>query len=482
MQNQHQDKDHTHNVLDTDKVGSLLFKLATPAFFGMFVQTMYNVVNTIFIGHIKDGANAIAGLSITFPVQMLMMGIAMMVGMGGTSLISRFIGARETAKAERALGNGIASIIILSLVITVAILPNINGFLRLIGASDAVLPYASKYLVIIVYGTAFNLVGMALLNFIRAEGNARVPMIGNIMGALINIILDWIFILVLDMGVTGAAMGTVIAQTITLVYLIYYYLSKNSYLKFHASNLRPDMKILKPMFTIGISSFVQTVAGSISALLVIREVVIYGGDIYLSAFGIIQRVMMFATMPAMVIGQGAQPILGFNYGARRFTLAIRTFKIAATWSTILSFAAFALLIFIPEEIVKIFSTDPALVEAGAHASRLVFWSMPIMGFVMVGTTSFMSIGKAVQAFITALARPVLFLVPAIIILPRLLGLEGVFLSFPAADALTLVLTVLLLIPIFKELRRAAATEKQLKPVAVPAKGSAHPLPDSHNTN
>jgi putative MATE family efflux protein len=357
--------------------------------------------------------------------------------------------------------------------VTAIILPNVNGFLRLIGASDEVLPYARPYLLIITSATLFNLLGMALLNFIRAEGNARVPMIANIAGAVINFVLDWIFILNLDMGVVGAALGTVIAQTIVLIYLCYFYISKNSYLKFHMRNLRLDKTILKPMFTIGVSSFVQTTAGSASAMFLMNTVISYGGDIYLSAFGIIQRVMMFATMPAMVIGQGTQPILGFNYGARRFSLATKAFKTAAIFSTIFSAAAFCLLYSVPGAIASVFTSDAALIDAVAYASRLVFWSMPIMGFVMLGTNSFMSLGKALQAFITAIARPALFLIPSVLILPRLLGLEGVFLSFPTSDALTLLLTILLLIPIFKEFRRMTAVEKLGSPIAVPVADAPH---------
>jgi Na+-driven multidrug efflux pump len=272
------------------------------------------------------------------------------------------------------------------------------------------------------------------------------------------------------MGVTGAALGTVIAQIVVLIYLSNYYLSRSSYLKFHRSNLRLDVNILKPMFSIGASSFVQTVAGSMSAMFLLREVVTYGGDIYLSAFGIIQRVMMFATMPAMVIGQGVQPILGFNYGARRFTQALKALKIATIASSLLSLASFAVLYTITGPIIKIFNTDPALVEAGIRASRLVFWSMPIMGLVMVGSTSFMSIGKAVQAFITAVARPVLFLIPAVVVLPRLLGLNGVFLSFPASDAMTLVLTAILIIPVINQFRKAATAEKGKPTDSLPSRG------------
>jgi putative MATE family efflux protein len=461
------------NVLDTDRIGWLLVKLATPAFFGMFVQTLYNVVNTIFIGHFV-GPLAIAGLSIVFPVQMLCMGIGMMVGLGGTSLISRYLGSGDIPRAERTLGNGITCSIILSLLLTAIILPNVNFWLRLIGASDEVLPFAREYLIIIFSGTVFNVVGMALLNFVRGEGNARVGMIANMIGAILNIILDSILIILLHMGVKGAALGTVIAQIVTLIYLASYYLTGSSYLKIRKSNLPLDFKILKSMFSIGTSSFIQTIGSSISAMFLIRMVVTYGGDIALSAFGILQRVMMFAMMPAMVIGQGVQPILGFNYGARRYSLALKALTIAYIASTILSILGFVVLYFIPEPIIKIFSTDPQLVATGTFAAKLIFLSMPLMGFVMVGTTSFQSIGKAVQAFITAIARPVVFLIPAVMILPRFLQLKGVFLSFPASDALTFVLTIILITPIIREFRRAAATEKQGKTIPIEAKPILEP--------
>jgi putative MATE family efflux protein len=454
----------TRNVLDTEHVGHLLVKLATPAFFGMFVQTLYNVVNKIFIGHAQDafgnpiGMKAIAGLSIVFPVQMLFMGVGMMVGMGGTSLISRFIGSREKEKAERTLGNGITCIVVLGIAITAIILPNIDNFLRLIGASEDVLPYAREYLRIIVTATVFNLIGMALLNFVRAEGNARVGMVANFIGAGLNIVLDTIFILWLKMGVTGAALGTVIAQITVLVFLSTYYLTGSSYLKFRRSNLRLDRAILKGMFSIGASSFVQTVAGSLSSMFLITQVVTHGGDIYLAAFGIIQPVMMFATMPAMVTGQGVQPILGFNYGAKRYGLALKALKIATMVSTAVSLLGFAVLYTIPGPIIKIFNADPALVAAGIKASHLIFLSMPLMGLVMVGATSFMSIGKAKQAFILALARPVLFLIPAVLVLPRLFGIEGVFVSFPTSDFFTLLLTTALVIPVIRQFRKAAAEQ------------------------
>jgi putative MATE family efflux protein len=451
-------QNENRSVLDTDKIGRLLVTLSLPVFLGMFVQTLYNVVNTIFMGHFV-GPLAIAGLSIVFPLQMMCWGISMMVGFGASSLMSRYLGSGEPKRAEHVLGNAVVINIVFSLALTAVILYNLEFWLRLIGASDEVLPFARDYAVIVIGGTVFNVFGNTLLNLIRAEGNARVGMTGMIIGAVLNIILDSIFIVWLGWGARGAAMGTVIAQIVAMIYLLSYYFTGSSYLKIRAAYLKLDFGILKQMLTIGIASFIQSVATSLSALFVIRLVVIYGGDVALSAFGIIQRVMMFALMPAIVLGQGMQPILGFNFGARRLHLAIRSLTMAHIAATSLSFVAFFVLFFLPRPIISIFTTDASVVESATYAARHIFVALPIIGMAMVGSSSFQSLGKATQAFITALARPVGFLIPAALLLPRFLQLDGVWYAFPVADSLTFLLTVILTIPVIREFRRAAATGK-----------------------
>jgi putative MATE family efflux protein len=450
-----------NSVLDSDRIGRLLVKMAMPSFIGMFVQTTYNVVNTIFIGHFV-GTEAIAGLSIVFPLQMLAMGLGMMVGIGGLSVISRSIGAGDNARAERALGNCFTVSITLSILVMIIILPFADFWLRLIGASDEVLPYAHTYLTIIISGTIFNALAMAMMNLVRAEGNTRVGMSAMILGALLNITLDSIFIVWLGMGVKGAALGTIISQTTSMVYLLAYYLTGRSYLKVHTSNFNPDFKILKSMFAIGSASFIQTVGTSISSMILIHGVVRYGGDIALSAFGIIQRIMMFSNMPALVTGQGLQPILGYNYGAKRFRLALKGIYLAYGASTILSTAAFILVYLFPGVIIRIFSSDPQLIDTGIYAARLAFLALPLMGLVMVSQMIFQALGRAVQAFITAIARPVLFLIPAVLLLSHVWKLDGVFLSLPTADVLTFILAITLLSPIIKEFRKAAAQEQKDK--------------------
>jgi putative MATE family efflux protein len=451
------------SVLDTDRIGWLLVKMATPAFIGMFVQTTYNVANTIFIGHFV-GTEAIAGLSIVFPLQMMAMGLGMMVGVGGLSVISRSIGAGDNARSERALGNCFTLAIALSILVMIIILPLADFWLRLIGASDEVLPYAHTYLTIIISGTIFNTLAMALFSLVRAEGNTRVGMTAMVLGALLNIVLDSILIIWLKMGVKGAALGTVISQTTSLLYLLSYYLTGSSYLKVRVRNFVPDSKILKSMLAIGSASFMQTIGSSISAMILLHGVVRYGGDIALSAFGIIQRIAMFSSIPALVTGQGMQPILGFNYGARRYRLALKSIYLAYGASTVLSVTVFILVYSFPGSIIRIFSNDPRLIETGIYAARLVFLTLPLMGLMMVGQMIYQAIGKAVQAFITAMARPILFLIPAVLLLPRFWKLDGVFLSLPASDLLTFFLVIVLLTPVINEFRKAAAQEPKDRPL------------------
>jgi len=440
------------NVLDDDRIGRLLLKLSLPTFLGFFVMTLYNVVDTIFIGHYV-GPLGIAGLSIVFPLQMLSIGIGEMTGMGGASLISRSIGAGDVPKAERTLGNALTANIVLSVALMVACLAMPDFWLRLMGSSETILPYARDYMTIIVIGMLFMTFSMAMNNLIRAEGNARTPMIGMIIGAVVNIILDAIFIIPLGMGIQGAALATVIAQLISVFYFMWYYFSGKSFLKIYLRNMAIQWDLLKEILAIGVASFSRMVATSISAIFVNRMLVLYGGDLAISAFGIIHRIMMFAIMPGIVIGGGLQPILGFNYGAKRYDRAIRAIIIAMGAAFACGLVVFGIVYFDPEPFVRIFTNDAELIALSSYAAKRIFLALYMIGLMMVGSLVFQSIGKVVQSFITSIARPILFLIPLVFILPEFLGLDGVWLAFPISDGFTLLLTLLLLIPQIRELRR-----------------------------
>jgi putative MATE family efflux protein len=456
-----QERKELNGVLNTDKIGRLMVKLSLPVFMGIFVQTLYNIINTIFVGQ-YTGSLGIAGLSIVFPIQMFGVGLGTLAGIGGMSLISRLLGGQDKERAEKVLGNGISLSVILGAVVVIGILPFTEFWLKLIGASEAVMPYARDYLSIITVGMVFQIVGMSLLNYARAEGNARVGMVAMIMGAVLSIILSAIFIIWLDMGVKGAALATVIAQIVSMAYIFSYYLSGSSYLTLHTKNYIPDLKIIKSMFSIGAGAFMQLFAGSLSSMVLISMVVSYGGDYALSAFGIVQRVFMFANMPAMVISQGSQPILGFNYGAKRFGHALKTMNMALIASIILSTIGFLVVYFIPGPIIRIFSDDPELVSVGAYAAKRIFLALPLVGPMMVGTMVFQAIGKPVQAFIAAAARPVAFLIPAALILGHFFNLDGVWLSYPTADLLTFLLVLVIILPVLNTFRKATAAAKEDK--------------------
>jgi putative MATE family efflux protein len=438
------------SVLDDDRIGRLLFRLSLPTFLGFFVMTLYNVVDTIFIGHYV-GPLGIAGLSIVFPLQMISIGIGEMTGMGGASLISRSIGADDKPKAEQTLGNALTANIVLSVFLMVACLAMPDFWLRLMGSSETILPYARDYMTIIVIGMLFMTFSMALNNLIRAEGNARVPMIGMIIGALVNIILDAVFIIPMGMGIQGAALATVIAQMVSVAYFMRYYFGGSSFLKIQLRNLAIKWQILKEILAIGVASFSRMVASSISAIFVNRMLILYGGDLAISAFGIIHRIMMFAIMPGIVIGGGMQPILGFNYGAKRYDRAIRAILIATGAAFACGLFVFGVVYFAPEPFIRIFTNDAALVELSVYAAQRIFLALAIIGVMMVGSLVFQSIGKAVQSFVTSTARTIFFLIPLVLILPGHMGLDGVWWSFPLSDGLTLLLTIVLLIPQIREL-------------------------------
>ncbi len=441
-------------ALATKGIGRLLWSLSLPAGVGMFVMALYNVVDTIFIGR-TVGSLGIAGLSIVFPVQMLVMGVGQMIGIGGASLISRSLGAQNVNRAERTLGNAILCVCVLGIAITVIGLSGSSFWLRLFGASETVLPFARDYFNIILLGTVFRVFAMSANGLVRAEGNARIPMIAMVAGAVLNIALDAVFIVGLRMGVSGAAIATVLAQVVSAAYLMSYYLRHRSSVRIAFRNLAPERSVLREILAIGVSSFVRTTAGSLVIVFVNRSLVAYGGDIAVAAFGVLHRIIMFFFMPLVSIAQGLQPVLGFNYGAERYDRAFRAIEISAIAATILAALSFIIVFFFPAPIIRIFTTDSALVSTGSHGAKLVFFVMYLLGFQMVGSVVFQAIGKAVPAFIIAISRNVLFFLPAVLILPRFLGLNGVWASFPVADSLSFVLTVLLVLPQVRRFRRAA---------------------------
>jgi putative MATE family efflux protein len=450
----------TRNVFDNENTFWLLLKLSIPAFLGMLVMMLYNIIDTIFVSYYV-GPLGIAGLSIVFPLQMLSMGIGQMTGMGGASQISRLIGARNIPRAEHVLGNAISVTLVISIVISIVGLVKIDFWLRLMGASENILPYAKDYMSIIIIGFVFQTLCMSMSALLNAEGNVRISMVGMIISAVMNTILCAILVIALKMGVKGSALATVLAQIITLVYYMRYRLSGKSFLKIHVKNLLINWSIFKDILAIGVGSLARTLAGSLSAIVINRALILYGGDFAVSTFGIINRILMFAIMPGVVIGQGLQPILGFNYGAKRYDRAIKSIMIAMAIATICSIIVFLVVYFTPHAIIRIFTSDTEIINMGQYGVKHIFLAAYLIGFLMVGSTIFQAIGKATQSFITAIARPALFQIPLVFILPHFWQLDGIWLAFPMTDFLTFMLTLTLLVPQIHKLQKMnrAGTEK-----------------------
>jgi putative MATE family efflux protein len=456
-----------HNILDTPHISKLLMKLSAPMFFGMLIQNIYQIVDTIFIGHYV-GADGLASWSVIMPIQMLIMGAASMISVGGASLISRLIGQRDQQQAERALGNSLFFSVLFGLVLTIVFVPFTTFWLNIIGTSSNVMPYARTYLAITMGGAIFNICSNVLLSLARAEGNARVSMVSMIIQSVLNIIIDWIFMGVLHMGIAGAAWAMFISQGVAVIYVLSFYLSGSSYLKLRIRNFLPQKAVVRSIFAIGISQFLKSIVDCASAFILVKMVSNYGGDIGLSTFSICQRVMMFASMPSMVLGQAMQPILGFNYGAKRYHQVLKVITQSMTASTILGIAALALLLAFPNTVIGIFTSDPAIVDASVVAFRIMFLGLPVFGFFNVAQLVFPSIGKAMPTLLISVLRPLLFIGPMALLLSYLFQMRGTWMTFPVADTLAFFLIIGFLIPQIAKFRKMARTETVMEiPAAKP---------------
>jgi len=445
---------NNNHILADEKVGRLLVNLSTPAMVAMLVTALYNVVDTIYIGR-GVGPMAIAGITIVFPIQMLVMAIAMMVGIGGASVISRALGAGDYEKANTTFGNVLLSIVIFGL--SLAFLGNIfiDQLLALFGASDTILPYARDYARIILLGTVFFSFSMSSNNVVRSEGRAKVAMTTMLISAILNIILDPIFIFGFKWGIKGAAAATVISQIVTVLYLAYYFYSGKSSLTLHLRNLRLKSVIMREIVVVGSPSLVRQLSASVMIVVINNTLRVYGGDISIALFGIMHRMLMFVSMPLFGIAQGMQPIVGFNYGAKRYDKAKRVLALSIKATTIVSTAGAIFLISFSKIIISIFTKDTELIRMGVPAVRIFIMSLPVFGFQVVGSTLFQAIGKAREALFLTVSRQI-FLIGLILVLPRLFKLTGVWMTFPLTDFVFFFVTLLLYLPQLREFDRNIA--------------------------
>lgn len=453
--------DKKSEFLGKENIGKLLFKLSAPIVIGMLVQALYNVVDTFFVGmaYGADSVRAIGGLSIAFPIQMMIIAFGIVLGTGGSSIISRALGAREYEKAERVLGNVFSLSLILSVVIAIPCLYYLDPILKVFGATAGVLPYARDYLRIIISGGTSFVFGVAVQNIVRSEGNARLAMNAMLVGGGLNIFLDPFFMFGFGMGVQGAAIATVLSQAVASVWLLLYYLKGKGAVHFRSETLKPDLRIIKEIGAIGTGSFVMQFSNSIMMIFVYNALATYGGDVAIAVFGVVMRLNSFIFMSLLGMAFGLQPIVGFNYGAKKYGRIAEAVKLSLAVTTTIGLLGLLIIFFFREQLLGIFSSDPQYLELGENAIMIMLLGMPLVGMNVITTTLFQALGKARPAFLLSVSRQLLFLIPAIILLPRFYKLDGVWAAFPVADLLAFMLSGFLLFRIYRIFKERKASSK-----------------------
>jgi len=431
------------NELGTEKIGKLLIKQAVPATIGILVMSINMIVDTIFVGQ-WIGVLAIAAITVVLPIAFLISSIGMGIGIGGSSIISRALGANNPDKAFLTFGNQIC----LTLILAVIFVFLGNSFsvpiLNLFGAKGDILPIASDYFAVIIYGVPFLAFAMMGNPVIRAEGKPKFAMYAMMVPAVLNIILDIIFIKIFDWGMTGAGLATSISFASCGLYILYFFLSQKSELKIIPKNFALNISIVKEIIALGGVSIVRQGAISILMIVLNYSLFTYGGEISISVFGIINRVMMFALSPVMGVSQGFLPVAGFNIGAQKNDRVKETIKKSFLFGSVLGTIIFLFVIVFKEQVIAIFTADTTLLNDTPNAMLIVFLASPIITMQLIGSAYFQSAGKAMPALFLTLLKQGIFLIPLAYILPKYYGLAGVWWSFPIADVLSTIITLIVL--------------------------------------
>ncbi|CDZ23229.1 MATE efflux family protein [[Clostridium] cellulosi] len=426
--------------LGNRSIVSLLLEFSVPSIIGMIVTALYNVIDRIFIGN-SIGALGITAITVAFPIMQLQMAFGGLVGMGATANISIKLGEGDKAGARKIAANAFSLLIIVSLLFTAFMLIFLDPLLRLFGASNEVLPYAREYMGIIVLGTVFQMIGFGLNNMIRAEGKPVTAMLTMLIGTVMNVILAPIFIFVLNMGMHGAALATVLSQVVSTTWILIHFLTGDNILKIQARNMKLKGDIVKVILSLGISNFVLQAANSFLTIVLNHGLAAYGGDIAISGIGIVNSLSTLMILPAIGINQGAQPIIGFNYGAKKYQRVRKTLLCAVIINTIITTAGFILTRLIPTQLIALFdSTDKELISFGTNALIIFLSCMPIVGFQITGSGYFLAVGKPKQSMILSLSRQILILIPLILILPKFFKLNGILYAGPISDAISAFIT------------------------------------------
>ena len=449
---QSETKQQDKNLLGTAPIGKLLFKLAVPSVIAQIVNLLYNMVDRIYIGHYDPSGLALTGVGICMPIIMAVSAFAALVGMGGAPNASIAMGQKDNARAEKIMGNCFSFLILLSVILTVVVSVWCRPLLLAFGASENTIDAAVEYMQIYAIGTLFVQFALGMNAFITAQGFTTVSMLSVLIGAVLNIVLDPVFIFLFHMGVRGAALATIISQAVSAIWVVWFLCSKRSTLRLKLKNLRIVPKILLPCLFLGVSPFIMQITESVLSVCFNTSLLKYGGDIAVGSMTILSTLMQFCMLPLNGLTQGAQPITSFNFGAQKYTRVRRSFKLLLISSLVYSTLLWALVMLFPSMFVRMFNSNPALIEYASSAMRVYFAVCALFGIQIGCQQTLIAIGNAKTSVFLAIFRKLILLIPFIYILPLLFENKAfaVFLAEPVSDFIAVTTTAILFTIYFKK--------------------------------
>lgn len=436
--------------LGTQNIGKLLKQYALPAIIAQIAASLYNMVDSIFIGQ-GVGPLAISGLAVTFPLMNLSTAFGTLVGAGAATMLSVLLGQKNYGAASKVLGNVVSLNVIIGLIFMIVALIFIDPILYFFGASENTLPYAKEYMKVILYGNIITHLYFGLNAAMRSTGNPRKAMGLTIFTVILNAILDPIFIFVFDMGIAGAAWATVIAQTAAFFVVLTHFNDRKKEVHFEKGIFRLDMRVAKDSLAIGFGPFLMNSAACLVSLFINQQLRKYSGDLGIGAYGICNRINFMFIMICMGLNQGMQPIAGYNYGARKYSRVKEVYWKTARLAVVVTVLGFLVTELFPRAVTSIFTKDTQLLDLSASGIRIMNIMLPIVGFQIVSSNLFQSLGMVRKSIILSLSRQLLFLLPCLYFLPIAFGDKGIWMSYPVADGLASILTVILLGRLLKKL-------------------------------
>ncbi|SDP37197.1 MATE family efflux transporter [Clostridium gasigenes] len=429
--------------LGTDNVGKLLFKLALPAIIAQIVNVLYNIVDRIFIGRMIDGDIAMAGVGIAFPIIIIISAFSSLIGVGGAPLAAIKMGEKDNDGAEKIISNSFSMLIIIGIILTIGFLIFTEPLLWAFGASETTIGFAKEYLNIYLIGTIFVQISLGMNSFINTQGFTKIGMSTVLIGAGINIVLDPIFIFGFNMGVSGAALATIIAQLVSAIWALKFLFGDKSIIKIRRKYLKPNMKIVLSITALGISPFIMQSTESLVLISLNNKLMMYGGDLAVGAMTIMSSIMQIVTLPIVGLAQGAQPIMSYNFGAKKIERVKKTFKILFTCAIMYTVFMWSLLNIFPEVFVTIFNDKQEIIEMTSWSIKIFFGGIFLFGAQMACQQTFLALGQAKISLILALLRKIILLIPLVFILPTLFDdkLKAVLFAEPISDILAALTTM-----------------------------------------